>query len=72
MFKSKSSRRDKAEGRLGRLGGRLIEMVSKVTGRSTRQKAKAKPSRQKAKSKAARGRGSARTRKGQAKQRIGS
>lgn len=70
MFKTKSSRRNKAEGRLDRIGGRLLELVSRVTGRSARQKATGKPARQKAKGKAARARGTARTRKGQAKQRV--
>jgi uncharacterized protein YjbJ (UPF0337 family) len=70
MFKTKSSRRDKAEGWLDRIGGRILELVSRITGGSGRQKAKGKPARRKATGKAARARGSARTRRGQAKQRA--
>ena len=40
--RSKSSRRDKAEGKLERLAGRAMELFSKVTGkRSTAAKGKA-------------------------------
>jgi len=60
MFKTKSSKRDKAEGRLDRIGARLMELVGRITGRSD----------QKAKGKAARARGSARTRRGRTKQRV--
>ena len=55
MFKS--SRRNKSEGMLDRLGGRLLEAVGRVTGRRS----------PKAKGKAARMRGSAKTRKGHIK-----
>jgi uncharacterized protein YjbJ (UPF0337 family) len=57
MFKS--SRRDKAEGRLERWVGRLLELI----GRGSGQK--------KVKGKAARARGSAKTQRGRAKQRVG-
>ena len=57
----KSSRRDKAEGTLDKIGGRVLEMWSKVTGKPTT----------KAKGKAARGRGRARSTKGLAKSRAG-
>jgi uncharacterized protein YjbJ (UPF0337 family) len=54
---AKSGRRDKAEGALDKVAGRLLEAFSKVTGRrSTR-----------AKGKAARGRGGARSAKGRFK-----
>ena len=59
MFKS--SRQDKAEGFLDRIGGWVLEMVGRITGRTSH----------KAKGKAARARGSARTTKGRAKQRVG-
>jgi uncharacterized protein YjbJ (UPF0337 family) len=54
---AKSSRRDQAEGVLDRIGGRVMEMFGRLTGRK----------RHKAKGKAARLRGSARSRKGRAK-----
>ena len=57
----KSSRRDKAEGTLDKIGGWVLEMWSKVTGKKTT----------KAKGKAARGRGRARSTKGRAKSRAG-
>jgi len=57
MFKT--SRRDKAEGRLERLAGRLLALI----GRGSTQK--------KVKGKAARTRGSAKTQRGRAKQRVG-
>ena len=57
MFKS--SRRDKAEGRLERWAGRLVELI----GRGSAQK--------KVKGKAVRTRGSAKTQRGRAKQRVG-
>lgn len=53
----KSSRRDRTEGALDRIGGRVLEMFGKLTGRR----------KHKAKGKAARLRGSARSRKGRAK-----
>jgi uncharacterized protein YjbJ (UPF0337 family) len=56
----KSSRRDKAEGTVDRIAGRVLELVSKVTGNRTT----------KAKGKAARGRGRARSAKGGAKGRA--
>jgi uncharacterized protein YjbJ (UPF0337 family) len=55
MFKS--HKRNKAEGAMDRVGGRIMELVGKVTGRRS----------QKAKSKAARLRGGTRTKRGQAK-----
>jgi uncharacterized protein YjbJ (UPF0337 family) len=60
MFKS--SRRDKAEGRLEWLAGRLLELMGRFTGRGRAQK--------KVKGKAARARGSAKTQRGRAKQRA--
>ena len=54
---AKSARRDKASGGLDKIGGRILEAFSKLTGkRSTR-----------AKGKAARGRGSAKSARGRAK-----
>jgi uncharacterized protein YjbJ (UPF0337 family) len=54
---AKSGRRDKAEGGLDKLAGRVLEAFSKLTGnRSTR-----------AKGKAARGRGKARSGRGRVK-----
>ena len=61
MFKS--SRRDKAEGRLERFAGRLLELIGRFTGRGSAKK--------KVKGKAARTRGSAKTQRGRAKQRVG-
>lgn len=55
MFKS--SGRDRAEGVLDRLGGRVLEAIGRLTGRRSNQ----------AKGKAARGRGAVRGRKGRAK-----
>jgi len=56
----KSSRRDKTEGTLDRVAGRVLEAFSKLTGkRSTR-----------AKGKAARARGRGRSAKGKAKRRA--
>jgi uncharacterized protein YjbJ (UPF0337 family) len=55
MFKG--AKRNKAEGAVDRVGGRIMELVGKVTGRRS----------QKAKGKAARVRGSTRTKRGQAK-----
>jgi uncharacterized protein YjbJ (UPF0337 family) len=58
---AKSSRRDKGEGAVDRLAGRVLEAFSKLTGkRSTR-----------AKGKAARVRGRGRSAKGRAKRRAG-
>jgi len=54
---AKSSQRDRTEGVLDRIGGRLLEMFGTLTGRK----------RHKAKGKAARLRGSTRSRKGRAK-----
>jgi uncharacterized protein YjbJ (UPF0337 family) len=56
----KSSRRDKAEGTLDRFAGRVLELVSKVTGKKTTR----------AKGKAARARGRTRSTKGRAKSRA--
>jgi uncharacterized protein YjbJ (UPF0337 family) len=55
MFKS--AKRDKTEGFIDRVAGRVLEWWSTVTGRKTT----------KAKGKAARARGSVRTKRGQAK-----
>ena len=56
-MKTKSRRRDNAEGTIDKIAGRVLDAVGKVTGnRST-----------KAKGKAARGRGTARSAKGRAK-----
>ena len=57
----KSSKRNKAEGTLDKVAGRVLELISKVTGKQTT----------KAKGKAARGRGRARSTKGRAKSRTG-
>ena len=57
MFKS--SRRDKAEGRMERMAGRLLELI----GRGSPKK--------KVKGKAARTRGAGKTQRGRAKQRVG-
>ena len=59
MFKS--SRRNKAEGRLDKIGGWVMEKLGRVTGRTSH----------KAKGKAARARGSARTATGRTKKRAG-
>jgi uncharacterized protein YjbJ (UPF0337 family) len=56
----KSSRRDKAEGTLDRVAGRVLEMWSKLTGRKSTA----------AKGKAARARGRGRSAKGSAKRRA--
>jgi uncharacterized protein YjbJ (UPF0337 family) len=53
----KSARRNKTEGAVDRLAGRVLEVVGKVTGRKSH----------KAKGKAARARGSTRKKRGQAK-----
>jgi uncharacterized protein YjbJ (UPF0337 family) len=55
MFKS--AKRDKTEGFVDRIAGRVLELVAAVTGRKST----------KAKGKAARGRGYVRTKRGQAK-----
>ncbi|HWE08177.1 MAG TPA: hypothetical protein VG325_02410 [Solirubrobacteraceae bacterium] len=54
---AKSSRRDRADGALDRLGGRVMEMIGTLTGRKSR----------KAKGRAARLRGRARSTRGRAK-----
>jgi uncharacterized protein YjbJ (UPF0337 family) len=54
---AKSSRRDRTEGKLDRMGATVMEFVGKLTGRKST----------KAKGKAARFRGSARSTKGRAK-----
>jgi uncharacterized protein YjbJ (UPF0337 family) len=59
MFKS--SRRNKAEGRMDKVGAWVLNTWGRITGRTS----------PKAKGKAARGRGSARTATGRAKQRAG-
>ena len=56
----KSSRRDRAEGALDRIGARVLEMVGKLTGRR----------KHKAKGKAARLRGAVRSKKGGIKRRA--
>ena len=56
----KSSRRDKTEGTLDRVAGRVLEMWSKVTGKKSTA----------AKGKAARARGRGRSAKGSAKRRA--
>jgi len=58
---AKTGKRDKAEGGLDKLAGRVLEAWSKLTGKRSAG----------AKGKAARGRGSARFAKGRAKQRAG-
>lgn len=58
---AKTGRRDKAEGGLDKLGGRVLEAWSKLTGNRSAG----------AKGKAARGRGAARSAKGKAKRRAG-
>jgi uncharacterized protein YjbJ (UPF0337 family) len=55
----KSARRDKAEGGLDRIAGRVMDAVGKLTGQSSTR----------AKGKAARARGSGRKAKGRAKRR---
>jgi uncharacterized protein YjbJ (UPF0337 family) len=55
MFKS--SKRNRSEGALDRIGGRLMEMIGRITGKAST----------KAKGKAARGRGASRTARGRAK-----
>jgi uncharacterized protein YjbJ (UPF0337 family) len=57
---AKSARRDKAEGGLDKVGGRILEAFSKLTGKRTTG----------AKGKAARGRGRAKSAKGRAKQKA--
>jgi uncharacterized protein YjbJ (UPF0337 family) len=54
---AKSGRRDKAEGALDKLAGRVLEMFSKLTGKRSTA----------AKGKAARGRGAGRSAKGRFK-----
>ncbi|HZN59032.1 MAG TPA: CsbD family protein [Planctomycetota bacterium] len=54
---AKSSRRDKAEGAVDRIAGRILEAFSKLTGNRSAG----------AKGKAARGRGAARSGKGRSK-----
>jgi uncharacterized protein YjbJ (UPF0337 family) len=57
---AKSSRRDKAEGAVDRIGGRILEAFSKLTGNRSAG----------AKGKAARGRGAARSGKGRSKRKA--
>jgi uncharacterized protein YjbJ (UPF0337 family) len=57
----KSSRRDKAEGMIDRVAGRVLEAFSKLTGKRSAG----------AKGKAARARGFGRSTKGRAKERVG-
>ena len=57
---AKSARRDKAEGGLDKVGGRILEAFSKLTGKRSTG----------AKGKAARGRGSSKSAKGRAKQKA--
>jgi uncharacterized protein YjbJ (UPF0337 family) len=56
----KSGRRDKAEGAIDKVAGRVLEAFSKLTGKRSAG----------AKGKAARGRGAARSAKGRAKRRA--
>jgi uncharacterized protein YjbJ (UPF0337 family) len=56
----KSSERDRTEGALDRIGGKVMELVGKVTGNR----------KHKAKGKAGRMRGKARTTKGRGKRRV--
>jgi uncharacterized protein YjbJ (UPF0337 family) len=56
----KSARRDKAEGTLDRIGGRVLEAISKITGKKSTA----------AKGKAARTRGRGRSAKGSAKRKA--
>jgi uncharacterized protein YjbJ (UPF0337 family) len=56
----KSARRDKAEGTIDRIAGRVLEKIGKLTGRNKTR----------ATGKAARARGRARTTKGSAKRRA--
>jgi uncharacterized protein YjbJ (UPF0337 family) len=56
----KSSRRDRIEGALDGIGGRILEAIGRLTGRTS----------YKIKGKAARTRGRARTRKGQFKRAV--
>jgi uncharacterized protein YjbJ (UPF0337 family) len=56
----KSGRRDKAEGAIDKVAGRVLEAFSKLTGKRSAG----------AKGKAARGRGAARSTKGRAKRRA--
>lgn len=58
---AKTARRDKAEGGLDKLAGRVLEAWGKLTGNRSAG----------AKGKAARGRGAARSTKGSAKRRAG-
>ena len=58
MFKS--SRRDRAEGGLDRIAGRVLEAIGRLTGRRSYQ----------VKGKAARGRGAVRGRKGRIKRTV--
>jgi uncharacterized protein YjbJ (UPF0337 family) len=57
---AKSARRDKAEGGLDKIGGRILEAFSKLTGNRSAG----------AKGKAARGRGSAKSAKGRVKKKA--
>jgi uncharacterized protein YjbJ (UPF0337 family) len=57
---AKSARRNQTEGTLDKIGGRILEMVGKVTGKSST----------KAKGKAARGRGKARSGTGRMRRRA--
>jgi uncharacterized protein YjbJ (UPF0337 family) len=54
---AKTARRNQSEGKLDRLGGRVLEMIGRLTGRKSTT----------AKGKGARARGSARSAKGRAK-----
>jgi uncharacterized protein YjbJ (UPF0337 family) len=58
---ARTAKRDKAEGGLNKLAGRVLEAWSKLTGNRSAG----------AKGKAARGRGAARSARGRAKQRAG-
>jgi uncharacterized protein YjbJ (UPF0337 family) len=58
---AKSSKRDRSEGTIDKMAGKVLEVLGRVTGRQST----------KAKGKAARGRGHVRSTKGRAKQRAG-
>jgi len=58
---AKSAKRDRSEGTIDKMAGKVLEVIGKVTGRQTT----------KAKGKAARGRGHARTAKARTKARAG-
>jgi uncharacterized protein YjbJ (UPF0337 family) len=58
---AKSSRRNRSEGTIDKMAGKVLEVIGKMTGRTSTQ----------AKGKAARGRGHVRSAKGRTKARAG-